>query len=162
MKKAVLSIAMFAALSSAAVAAPITISPAALTFTGSNPIGVGSWGIGDASNAGTTFSFTVDGYNSVDLSISTSPQAVAATARLYLGAGTGTLLGTASAGNNYTYVTSSYLTNQTFTVQYNAPSQGEFASNGNVTTRRVPAPAVLGLVGLGLVGVGFFGSRRRG
>jgi hypothetical protein len=29
-----------------------------------------------------------------------------------------------------------------------------------VTTRRVPAPAVLGLVGLGLVGLGFFGRRR--
>ena len=162
MKKAVLSLALFAAFSGAAVAAPITISPAALTFNGSNPIGVGSWGIGDASNAGTTFTFTVDGYNSVDLSISSSPQSTAATVQLYLGNGTGTLLGTASQANNYTYVTSSYLTNQTFTVKYLAPNSGEFASNGNVTTRRVPAPAALGLVALGLVGVGFFGSRRRG
>jgi len=162
MKKVALSIAMFAAFSGAAIAAPITIAPSALTFTGSNPIGVGSWGIGDASNAGTTFTFTVDGYNSVDLSISSSPQNIGATVQLYLGNGTGTLLGTASQASNYTYVTSSYLTNQTFTVKYLAPSQGEFASNGNVTTRRVPAPAALGLVALGLVGVGFFGSRRRG
>lgn len=158
MKKAILSIAMLAAFSGAAVAAPITIAPSALTYNGSNPIAVGSWGIGDFSNAGSTFTFTVDGYNSVDLSISSS--GAVATAQLYLGNGIGTLLGTAAAGANYTYITSSYLSNQTFTVKYMAPSQGQFASNGNVTTTRVPAPAVLSLAGLGLLGLGFFSRRR--
>jgi hypothetical protein len=44
-------------------------------------------------------------------------------------------------------------------LQGNAVNAGATIS-GQVST--VPAPAVLGLVGLGLVGVGFFGSRRRG
>ena len=159
MKKAVLSIAMFAAFSGAAVAAPITIVPSALTYTGSNPFQLGSWGIGDLSNTGSTFTFTVDGYNIVDLSISSSPQSSAISAQLYLGNGTSTLLGTAVTGTNYTYVTSSYLANQTFTIKY--IGNVNVNSNGNVSvTRVVPAPAALGLAGLGLVGLGFFSRRR--
>jgi hypothetical protein len=161
MKRVILSAVMLAAFSGAAVAAPITIAPSTLTFTGANDFQLGSWGVGNLSNTGTTFTFTVDGYNIVDLSISSSPQSSAISAELYLGNGTSTLLGTAATGSNYTYVTSSYLTNQTFTVKY--IGDVNVNANGNVSvTRVVPAPAVLGLVGLGLVGVGFFGSRRRG
>jgi len=160
MKKAVLSLALFAAFSGAAVAAPITIVPSALTFTGSNDFQLGSWGIGDLTNGGTTFTFTVDGYNTVDLSLSSSPFSRGVSASLYLGNGTGTLLGTAFAGTNYTYVTSSYLVNQTFTVRYNNNNE-KVNANGNVSvTRVVPAPAALGLAGLGLVGLGLFSRRR--
>jgi hypothetical protein len=158
MKKAVLSLALFAAFSGAAVAAPITIAPSSFNFTGANPFALGSWGIGDLSNTGSTFSFTVNGYNIVDLSISSSPQNNAISAQLYLGNGTSNLLGTAVIGTNYTYVTSSYLVNQTFTVKYNG--NVNVNANGNVSVTRVPAPAALGLVGLGLVGLGVFSRRR--
>ena len=158
MKKAILSIAMLAAFSGAAVAAPINVGVVAVPGSAFLQ-GVTSSALSQVYSFQLTASAgsLVATLNSVDPDNSLRGS-------LYASNANGDLLGAALAstgqavtGNtvlSYGAITAGY-----YALSYTASPSSSTLYSGQLITR-VPAPAVLGLAGIGLLGLGFFSRRR--
>jgi hypothetical protein len=160
MKKAVLSIAMFAAFSGAAVAAPINAGSASVPSFGNALTGVEVTG-----NLSQVYFFNLlSNAGALSASYNSDPIVGGMTGQLFASNSAGDLLGSALA-NFGAY------TNSAVTLSYGAITAGYYAFKFQSTSSigagysgqfsaRVPAPAALGLAGLGLVGLGLFSRRR--
>lgn len=160
MKKAILSIAMFAAFSGAAVAAPINAGNVLVPSFGNFLANVEQSG-----NLNQVYYFNLQANaGSLSASYNSDPVVGGMTGQLYASNANGDLIGSALA-NFGAY------NNSAVTLSYGAITAGyyafKFASTSSIGagysgqfSARVPAPAALGLAGLGLVGLGLFSRRR--
>ena len=160
MKKAILSIAMLAAFSGAAVAAPINAGNVNVPSFGNFLANVEQSG-----NLSQVYYFNLlANAGSLSASYNSDPVVGGMTGQLYASNAAGQLIGSALANFG------SY-TNSAVTLSYGAITAGYYAFKFDSTSSigagysgqfsaRVPAPAVLGLAGLGLLGLGFFSRRR--
>jgi hypothetical protein len=174
MKKVVLSIAMFAAFSGAAVAVPTTsLTPNNLTgLTPNRTASIPGFDTGLGSFA-EYFSFQISApaseFRANGNYIGNAQVLSGLMATLFAAADCSgsSCVGSGLGSSTMTSATEWTLDWRNVTAGYyvlkisGSSTQLDALVSGQVATR-VPAPAVLGLVGLGLVGVGFFGSRRRG
>jgi hypothetical protein len=158
MKKAVLSLALFAAFSGVAVAAPINAGSAiAVPSIGNALVGV------EATNLNQVYFFNMSApAGNFSASYNSDPVDNTLAGMFYRSNAAGDLLGSALAsfgsavnGNivlSYGAITAGYYAFK-FTSSGSSGYSGQFSA-------RVPAPAALGLAGLGLVGLGLFSRRR--
>jgi len=162
MKKAVLSLALLAAFSSAAVAAPINEGNIAVPTIPADAL----TGVSPANGAFSQVYFfnLQSNASSLSANFNWDPVGSSATGALYASNGSGQLIGPAlgsftqdgSRNLNLSYgaITAGYYAFAFTGTAVNSPSfSGQFSA-------RVPAPAALGLVGLGLAGLGLFSRRR--
>jgi hypothetical protein len=157
MKKAVLSIAMFAAFSGAAVAAPINAGSAMVPSIGNALAGVEA----TALNQVYFFNLLANAGN-FSASYNSDPIDNSLTGKLYASNSSGALLGAPLASFGSAINGNIVLSYGAITAGYYAfefKSQGTSGYSGQFSAR-VPAPAALGLAGLGLLGLGFFSRRR--
>ena len=164
MKKAVLSLALFAAFSGAAVAAPAISA------------GVTGSVVGVPDDAFLNGSRTTSGLSAVySFFLSANAGSLAATfnsvnpdsslvGALYRSDASGALLGTAltsaSAVQGNTLISYGAITSGYYALSYSARGNGASTLYSGQLITNVPAPAALGLAGLGLVGLGLFSRRR--
>lgn len=157
MKKAILSIAMLAAFSGAAVAAPINAGTAMVPSIGNALTGV------EATNLNQVYFFNLmaDAGN-FSASYNSDPVDNTLTGKLYASNASGDLLGMPLASFGPAMNGNVVLSYGAITAGYYAfafMSSGTSGYSGQFSAR-VPAPAALGLAGLGLLGLGFFSRRR--
>ena len=157
MKKAVLSIAMFAAFSGAAVAAPINAGSAVVPSIGNSLTGV------EATNLNQVYFFNLLGNaGNFSASYNSDPVDNTLTGKLFASNASGALVGPALASFGAAVNGNIVLSYGAITAGYYAfefMSKGTSGYSGQFSAR-VPAPAALGLAGLGLLGLGFFSRRR--
>ena len=163
MKKAILSIAMLAAFSGVAVAAPInvggvavpTIPAASLTpFSPANGAFTQVLYFNVAANAGSlvaNLNWTPAGPSGV-----TGAFYASNSSGDLLGSSLGSFVADGSRNLEFSYgsITAGY-----YAFSFTGTSANAATFSGQVSAR-VPAPAVLGLAGIGLLGLGFFSRRR--
>jgi len=158
MKKAVLSLALFAAFSGAANAAIVSVGSVSAPSLG-NPLSSVT-----SANLNQVYFFNLtNSAGSLSASFNSDPIDTSMIGKFYSSDALGTLgtllsnFGANSNGNvalSYGAITSGY-----YAFQFTSPSASQVTYSGQFSAR-VPAPAALGLVGLGLVGLGVFSRRR--
>ena len=158
MKKAVLSIAMFAAFSGASNAAIINVGSVSAPSLG-NPLASTT-----QANLNQVYFFNLTNTaGSLSASFNSDPIDSSLIGKLYMSDAAGTLgmLLSNFAANKDGNVTLSYgaITAGYYAFQFTSPSASQITYSGQFSAR-VPAPAALGLAGLGLLGLGFFSRRR--
>jgi hypothetical protein len=158
MKKAVLSLALFAAFSGAANAAIVNVGSVTAPSLGNPLSSVTAAGL----NQVYFFNLT-NTAGSLSASFNSDPIDTSMIGKFYTSDAAGNLgtLLTNFGANSQGNVTLSYgaITSGYYAFQFTSPSASQVTYSGQFSAR-VPAPAALGLAGLGLVGLGLFSRRR--